>query len=200
MAVPAGTTKEGYEIQLGTNHLGHYLFTKLLLPTLLSTAEQSNSDVRIINLTSMGHQLAPSKGIDFEHHHLENASTWTRYGQSKLANILYTKELARRYPGITSVAVHPGVIKTDLYNTYREGSGSVLKSLESVVSALFYKDIPTGTKNQLWAATVEKERLENGGYYVPVGKKNSGTRLARDADLAGRLWEWSEEQMKKHGY
>ena len=114
MAVPAATTQEGYEIQFGTNHIGHALLTKLLLPTMLKTAEEPNADVRIINLSSMGHQMAPTKGIDFDNLSLSNSSPWTRYGQSKLANILFAKELAKRYPTITSISVHPGIIKTDV--------------------------------------------------------------------------------------
>ncbi|KAI9883881.1 MAG: hypothetical protein M1823_004346 [Watsoniomyces obsoletus] len=202
MAVPVGVTKEGYEIQLGTNHLGHYLLTKLLLPTLLSTSEsqKSSPDVRIINLSSAGHHGAFYKGIDFENHHLKWSGTWARYAQSKLANVLFTKELTKRYPGITSVAVHPGVIKTDLGKQYRESSGSWFKFLESRFAGYVYTDISTGTKNQLWAATVHKEKLENGAYYIPIGKKNPGSRWARDENMAKRLWEWSEEQVKKHGY
>ena len=82
MACPADTTAEGYEIQFGTNHIGHALFTKLLTPTMQNTAEQQGSDVRIINLTSMGHQLAPSGGIVFDSlkSKQENINTWQRYG------------------------------------------------------------------------------------------------------------------------
>ena len=199
MAVPVGTTKEGYEIQLGTNHVGHFLLTKLLLPTLEKTAEQAGSDVRIVNMSSMGHQMAPNAGIDFEDHHLPTASTWTRYGQSKLANILFTTELARRHPTITSVAVHPGVVNTDLMNSYND-SNTVVKYVHGMFSGLVFKDIPTGTKNQLWACTVAREKLHSGAYYVPVGKRNAGTKQARDAELAKQLWEWSEKEVQKHGY
>lgn len=62
--MPPGLTKDGYEAQFGTNHVGHFLFTKLLLPTMLKTAEEPNSDVRIVNLSSEGHKFAPSGGFD----------------------------------------------------------------------------------------------------------------------------------------
>lgn len=199
MAVPVGTTKEGYEIQLGTNHIGHFLLTKLLLPTLQKTAEQPGSDVRIVNMSSMGHQMAPNVGINFEDHHLPAASTWTRYGQSKLANILFASELARRYPNITSVAVHPGVVNTDLINSYND-SNTLFKYVYGMFSGLVFNDVPTGTKNQLWASTVAKDKLDSGAYYVPVGKKNAGSKQARDAELAKQLWEWSEREVQKHGY
>jgi NAD(P)-dependent dehydrogenase (short-subunit alcohol dehydrogenase family) len=66
MALPAGTTKDGYEIQFGINHLSHALLVKQLLPTLLATADMPNSDVRIINMTSIAYQQAPPQGIDFK--------------------------------------------------------------------------------------------------------------------------------------
>ncbi len=199
MAVPVGTTKEGYEIQLGTNHIGHALLTKLLLPTLLKTAEQPGSDVRIINLSSMGHQMAPNGGISFDDHHLPTSSTWVRYGQSKLANILFASELARRYPSITSAAVHPGVVGTDLANTWSQGN-TIIKYLYGIVSPVINKDVPTGTKNQLWASTTPKDTIQSGAYYVPVGKKNPGSKYARDEKLAGELWDWTEKELAKHGY
>ncbi|KAJ6133934.1 oxidoreductase [Penicillium sp. IBT 18751x] len=82
MAVPYSKTKEDYEIQFGTNHMGHALLTKLILPTLLSTAEKPGSDVRVINLSSEGHYYAP--GIIYDQDQLESYYTFRRYGQSKL--------------------------------------------------------------------------------------------------------------------
>ena len=110
MALPASTTKEGYEIQFGTNHVGHFLFSKLLMPTLQRTAE-GKGDVRIVNLSSEGHRLPPKGGLALKDSHSDMASynTWVRYGQSKLANILFTRELTRRYPAFKSFAIHPGM-------------------------------------------------------------------------------------------
>lgn len=119
MACPEGLTKEGYEIQFGTNHVGHALLTKLLLPTLQRTAKGApEGSVRIVNLSSMGEQMAPKPdGIKFDHLKAPNSggiNTWTRYGQSKLANVLFAKALAKRYPEIVSTSVHPGVVQTEL--------------------------------------------------------------------------------------
>ena len=198
MAVPVGTTKEGYEIQLGTNHLGHFLLTKLLLPTLQKTASsRPDVDVRIVNLSSIGHNMAPSGGINFDDTHLPNSSTWTRYGQSKLANILFTVEFARRYPNIKSVAVHPGFVKTDLFNSYSE-TNVLVRYAENVLSSIICKDVPSGAKNQLWAATAKD--VVSGAYYVPVGQKNAGSKYAGDPELARRLWDWSEKEVGKYGY
>jgi NAD(P)-dependent dehydrogenase (short-subunit alcohol dehydrogenase family) len=120
MAIPTGLTKDGYEIQFGTNHLGHALLIKLLLPTLQRTADETKggADPRIVLLASKGMTLHPTGGIVFDELRTtqENLAFahWRLYGQSKLANILYAAELARRLPQITSVSVHPGVMMTGL--------------------------------------------------------------------------------------
>ncbi|MCJ1397497.1 hypothetical protein MMC11_000690 [Xylographa trunciseda] len=199
MATPAGTTKEGYEVQFGTNHMGHALLTKLLLPTLLSTAEQPHADVRIINLTSEGHNLAPSGGILFDKTKLDAQGTWARYGQSKLANLLYTKELAAHYPTITSVAVHPGIIKTDLYEP-NKGSNALLRYGMSLLGPLFFASLQEGAKNQLWAATTKKEDLQNGAYYKPIASLSKGSTNAQNDKLANTLWSWTEGELEKKGY
>jgi NAD(P)-dependent dehydrogenase (short-subunit alcohol dehydrogenase family) len=114
------------------------------------------------------------------------------YGQSKLANLLYPSELAKRYPSITSVAVHPGFIKTELHA--HEGFADRL-----IVNLLADKwlDEKQGAWNQTWAATTKKEELKNGAYYEPVGvEAKPGTKMGRDAGLAGRLWEWTERELE----
>lgn len=106
-----GLTASGYEIQFGTNHVGHALFTQLLLPKMLETAKQAGSDVRIVVLSSDGHKLFGSKlGIPYDACKTDMASYYSmqRYGLSKLANVYFAKEMARRYPSIKTVAVHPG--------------------------------------------------------------------------------------------
>jgi NAD(P)-dependent dehydrogenase (short-subunit alcohol dehydrogenase family) len=200
MATPLAETKEGYESQFGTNHVGHALLTKLLLPTLLRTAEEPNADVRIVNLSSDGHNMAPSGGFVPDDAKLKSLGAWPRYGHSKLANILHAKGLAKRYPQITSVSLHPGFILTDLYSAH----GSViLKYLTAAAEPVMFTPVKEGAYNQLWASTVPKDKLVNGGYYKPVGSKAGGSILtgyARDEKLADKLWAWTEEELKKHGY
>lgn len=198
MALPPGTTKEGYEVQFGTNHVGHALFTKLLLPTMLSTAKQPGSDVRIVNLTSEGHRLAPAGGLKLDKADLDKEGTWARYGHSKLANILFTQELAVRYPSITSIAVHPGVIKTDLYAP-NQASSMVMKYGMMVFGSLM-KTVTTGAYNQLWAATTKKEELTNGAYYTPVGSESKGSGNAQNKSFSKELWHWTEESLSSKGY
>jgi NAD(P)-dependent dehydrogenase (short-subunit alcohol dehydrogenase family) len=98
------------------NYIFNFLLTQLLLPILLSTVSASApGTVRIINVSSDGYaKLAPKQGIVFDDVNLKSASTWARYGQSKLANVLHAKELARRYgtQGLWTASLHPGTVKT----------------------------------------------------------------------------------------
>lgn len=199
MAVPYSKTAQGYEIQFGTNHMGHALLTKLLLPTLTKTAELPGSDVRIINLSSAGHQLAPSGGIIYDQDKLETYNTWGRYGQSKLANILHARILAKQYPQITFAAVHPGVILTDLYATQKE-SNFIMKWGLWAVGGLAMGDPKSGALNQLWASTAPKDEVRKSIFWNPVAKASTGSSYAKNENLAEKLWEYTEEELKKHGY
>ncbi|KAL1599804.1 hypothetical protein SLS60_007609 [Paraconiothyrium brasiliense] len=206
MAVPPGLSKDGYEIQFATNHLGHALLIKLLLPTLLETASQPGSDVRIVNLSSTAHSTTPSGGIEFSTLKTPQASLgpiyqprkFTRYGQSKLANLLYTAELAKRYPSITSVAVHPGFIKTDLITgtSFVDRQIVAMARLASLASGGRNMSFEEGPYNQTWAATTPKKNLKNGGYYEPIGSLVvPSTSHGKDSALAERLYDWTETEL-----
>lgn len=204
MMTPCSFTEEGFEVQFGTNHVGHALLTKLLMPTLLHTASQPGADVRIINVSSIGALAAPKGGIMFDQAALGRQWTWRRYGQSKLANILFTRELAQRYPQITSVSIHPGVIVTDLYNAIASNGLlklglAIFKQIGRVLPGHF-EDTKGGALTQTWAAMVEKEQLKNGEFYRPVGLITKASEYSRDMGLAKRLWEWTEEEFGRHGY
>lgn len=103
MAIPDGLTAEGFEIQFGTNYLGHAILLQLLQPLMLRTARDSSSekganDVRFVAVSSFGHTMAPSQGIEFERLKTPDAGTkWQRYGQSKLADILFAVGMTKRY-------------------------------------------------------------------------------------------------------
>lgn len=115
MNTPPGKTEDGFETQLGVNHLGHFLLTELLLPTLKSSAPS-----RIVNLSSCFHDRAMGRPGDIHFDDLFFERTkydgWTAYAQSKLANLLHAKELSRRLHGtnVTAVSVHPGWVRTRL--------------------------------------------------------------------------------------
>lgn len=199
MAVPPQLTVDGYEVQFGTNTLGHALLTRLLLPTMLKTAKFPGSDCRIITLTSNSHNSAPEGGIKFDH--LRSADSpgtaLTRYGQSKLANILYSKELARRYPEIIAVAIHPGVVRTGLTDTMRNNF-LLAKIVAPIIFAFISVEIEEGVLNQLWAAV--SPDVKSGKFYEPVGKESNGSQMSRDMALAEKLWHWTEDEFAKFQY
>ncbi|KAK1045124.1 hypothetical protein LTS16_006673 [Friedmanniomyces endolithicus] len=222
-ALSYSTTKDGFEIQFGTNHMGHALLTQLLLPTLLETAELPDADVRVINVSSKGHMFAPPSGIVYEQAALEKLEPLGRYGHSKLANILHARELQRRHPSITATAVHPGgkivridyrgrylwlmlfatVIITDIYETYSKTSlamrylAPVVKAVASYGILPDVYDVAGGALTQLWAATASREKVRSNYYWTPVGVKNAGTKFAQDADLAAQLWEWTTKEIAR---
>jgi len=196
MATPAGTTQEGYEIQFGTNHMGHALLTKLLLPKLEATAKLPDSDVRIVTLSSAGHQWVPNGGLVLEecHSDMNSTTTFARYGQSKLANILYSNELAKRYHTIRSISVHPGSVNTGL----KRGLSSSYPWITipvNFLSMVFTVTVEQGALNQLWAAT--SKDAKSGKYYVPVAKESAGSAYAQDAELQSKLWKWTEDELDK---
>lgn len=198
MAVDAATSVDGYEIQFATNQMGHALLVKLLLPLLQETAQQPGSDVRVVNMTSIAYEQAPRKGVDFATLRSKQASLtmlprWGRYGQSKLAQMLYTDELAKHYPEITWVSVHPGFIFTGLFDGV-----SLLTKLPVLIMSLGKRTpVEQGHYQQCWAATCPKSKLVNGEYYEPIGVKGSrSTKQARDKKLAENLWQWTQDELK----
>ncbi|EXJ86406.1 hypothetical protein A1O3_03357 [Capronia epimyces CBS 606.96] len=199
MAVPPDKTAAGQEIQMGTNHVGHFLLTKLLLPTLQHTAKEYNPDVRVVSVSSEAWNMAPSLDTILSTDKLTARGPWTRYGASKAANIMFAAELARRYPTLTSVSLHPGIIKTDLYLP-SIGVNPIVKYGSMVVGPLLFQNIETGAFNQLWAAAgARKEELTNGGYYTPVGKLRKN-KWVTDTDAGTKLWQWTEKELKQAGY
>lgn len=197
MAVPAGTTVDGYEVQFGTNYLGHALLTKLLMPTLLQTAEETGKKSRVVNLSSVAHSWTVKGGIALStlKSPQADASTVARYGQSKLASILLTRELAHRYPmGIIAVAVDPGTVKTSLSESARKSS-LLLRLADNVARCVVGVGVGEGAFNTLWAATSEEVR--SGEMYSPVGKWISGSPNSSDKLLAKTLWDWTEAQVTR---
>ncbi|KAL3466964.1 hypothetical protein BJX64DRAFT_204942 [Aspergillus heterothallicus] len=196
MSLPPGETDLGHEIQLGTNHTGHFLLTKLLLPTLLRTADEPGADVRVVSLSSIGHNLAPSFETILDQGRLKKCNTHARYGASKVANILFAAELARRYPSIMAVSVHPGLIATDLYGAI--GERNAVAALGSRVLGAVGTQVDAGVRNQLWAAVgAKREDLVNGAYYVPVGNCKAHNRYVRSEEMGRELWEWTEKEVRK---
>ncbi|KAH6988893.1 short-chain dehydrogenase/reductase [Ilyonectria sp. MPI-CAGE-AT-0026] len=197
MAHPPSLTRNGYEIQFGTNHVGHALLTKLLLPLLLKTAENDpNADARVVCLSSASHRQAPVGGILFDKLKTksEGISEFSRYGQSKLANALFARELARRYPSLKVASVHPGSIATNLFEV--AATQSLLIRGARTLGSPFLSSVENGVKSQLWAAT--SKEVTSGEYYESVGVKGMASKYAKDDDLARELWAWTEKELQSY--
>jgi len=200
MACPLNRTADGFELQFGTNHLGHFLLTNLLMP-LLEKGERQ----RIVNLSSRGHHL-DSVHFDDLNYAERDYDKWEAYGQSKTANILFTVALEQRLAdkGIHAYAVHPGGIMTNLGRHLEpDDLANLRKRMESNAGdkGMTFKSIPQGAATTCWVATAQ-ELEGNGGLYAedcavaeqsdsdPTGGVRS---YALDKEAAERLWAVSEE-------
>ena len=194
MAVGEGRTEDGFELQLGTNHLGHFALTGRLLPVLLKGA-----DPRVVTVSSYAHKIGK---IDFDDlMGSQGYRRWRAYGQSKLANLLFTQELDRRAHGrLKAVAAHPGYASTHL----QQGQGQKhFEWLMALGNKVFAQSDRQGAWPSLRAAT-DPEVLGN-DYYGPHFFELRGnpvrtgrTRLASSSDTATRLWDVSEKLTGVH--
>ncbi len=195
MALPYTRTADGFEMQLGTNHLGHFALTGLLLPTLLST-----EGARVVNVASQAHRMGKMHWDDLMGERRYDA--WQRYGQSKLANLLFTYELQRRLEArgakVSTLACHPGYAATALQHKGPEMEGSKLKGMiMSLGNGLLAQSSAMGALPTLRAAT--DPEAKGGEYYGPRGlgemqgypKKVESTKQARDREAQKRLWDES---------
>jgi NAD(P)-dependent dehydrogenase (short-subunit alcohol dehydrogenase family) len=198
--VPHATTKDGYEIQFGTNHVGHALLTLLLMPLLIKTAARPSADVRIISVSSVGHRsLANREGILFDKlkTDMKDRSTLELYGQAKLANVLFAFELAKRYPQITSSSLHPGTVKSSIWGGEKTVNSFLRYAIVNPLVYLTGVSNEVGAKTQLWCSF--SKEVENGRYYEPVGKAGKDGPLSRSDTMAKQLWEWTEQELAAHG-
>ncbi|KAF2106455.1 dehydrogenase with different specificitie [Lophiotrema nucula] len=195
MAIPPGLTKDGYELHFGINHLSHAVFIKYLLPVLQKTAEE-HGEARVVSLASLAVAHTPAGGIVFDllrtpQDDLGITAKWMRYGQSKLANVLYTRELAKRYPWLTTVSLEPGTVWTGLLSN--------LGFLDRIFLTLgtWGKTLrlEQGAYNSCWASTSNRKDLKSGGFYKPVGVEVGKIGYSEDEELAKTLWEWTENQI-----
>jgi WW domain-containing oxidoreductase len=183
MALPKREQAFGYELQFFTNHIGHFLLVTGLL-------EQLTDEGRVVMLSSSAHTQAPKVGIDFDNLSGDREyGAWKMYGQSKLANLLFAKELARRFAGTkkTANAVHPGVIRTNL----GRHMNPITKVVFGVVGPLFLKSVPQGAATEVYVAANPKAAGISGKYWADanVAKPRSD---AEDAAMAKKLWDVSE--------
>jgi NAD(P)-dependent dehydrogenase (short-subunit alcohol dehydrogenase family) len=184
MALPRLAQAHGIELQLFTNHVGHFLLVTGLLDALAD-------DGRVVMLGSEAHRMAPEEGIRFDDLSGEKEYRgWVAYGQSKLANLLFAKELARRLAGTrrTSNAVHPGVIETEL----GRHMSPVARFAFGLAGPLALKSVAQGAATQVYAAVHPAVATISGAYFADCNVARPRPD-AEDPALARRLWEVTEE-------
>lgn len=188
MALPKLETFFGYEAQFFTNHIGHFILVTGLLDDLAD-------DCRVVMVSSDAHLRAPKEGIAFDN--LDGAKRYVpfeAYGQSKLANLLFAKELARKFAGTkkTANAIHPGVIKTNLTRSMNPAVALVF----AVAAPLALKSVPQGAATQVYVAANPKAADVSGDYWKDSNVAEP-SRIANDEALAKKLWQTSEEIIAK---
>ena len=189
------TTADGFELQFGTNYLGHFALTARLLPLLRKSLRP-----RVINLSSGAHRMGAS--IHFDDLHWERAyKAWPAYAQSKLAMLMFALELQRKCDangwGLMSNAAHPGFARTELIAN-GPGSDALLSKISGVLRPFMSQSAAAGALPTLFAAT--SPEAEGGAYYGPDGfyeMKGAPAPAyiappAKDEQVARRLWEVSE--------
>ena len=205
MACDEAKTADGLEMQFGTNHIGHFLLTNLLLPLV-----EKGTRPRIVNLSSRGHHIAP---VDFDDPNFERRDydKWVSYGQSKTANVLFAVGLEQRLAdkGIHAYALHPGGIHTNLGRRMsEEDAQNLMARIQTAAEERGeepqpFKTIPQGAATTCWVATADD--LEGaGGLYCEdchvADEDNEDTgggvrSYAIDRDKADRLWAMSEDMV-----
>ncbi|KAJ7084581.1 NAD(P)-binding protein [Mycena belliarum] len=194
-------TAQNYDLQFGTNVVGHFLFTELLIPALTKSHEETKLPARVVNVSSMGHRLAPGDGIELAtlkggperdawlKKKADLSGRWTLYGQSKLGNILVSNYLARKYSDVlVSCAIHPGFIRTDLFQY-----GNLFERLGGTLGY----PTPLGAYTQLWAATYATPTEITGQWVMPFGKVQPSwlDKRGRSVALEEKLIAYLKEQV-----
>ncbi|KAK0611004.1 dehydrogenase with different specificitie [Immersiella caudata] len=202
-AAPPARTKDGYEVHFGTNHVGHALLATKLMPLL----EACNG--RVVSVSSFAFRAAfwgiplEAKGIKCKG---KGDGTgwgagigdyfvlwrWLRYAESKLANVVYARELAKRHPGVVSVSVCPGFVETEILSSMRFCDQWLTRAM-GLFAGGGMVSTEEGALNQIWVATVDKDELTNGAVYDPVGVMLVGA--AQDPALGEQLWEWTDKEI-----
>jgi NAD(P)-dependent dehydrogenase (short-subunit alcohol dehydrogenase family) len=188
-------TADGFELQFGTNHLGHFALTGRLLPALLAAPAS-----RVVTVSSIAHHRGRVDVVDANPAERYNPSS--SYGNSKLANLLFAQELQRRASmagvTLTSTAAHPGVASTNLV-TSEQGLGRIpgVKQVAPLFLKMLFQSPKAGAEPTLYAATAATPGSYTGPQSLRESRGRPGparmSRLARDESLAGKLWGVSED-------
>jgi NAD(P)-dependent dehydrogenase (short-subunit alcohol dehydrogenase family) len=184
-------TDAGVEMTFALNHLGHFLLTGLLLPSLIAGAPS-----RVINLSSGGHRSSDILWDD-PNYETRPYDKMQAYGQSKTANILFTRQLETLFgpKGVHAYAVHPGMIFTDLGRHMTKEDLEDIRSRAAAVpgGGIKPKPIPAGAATSVWAAVAPELEGKGGAYLEDCEISDQDAEWTRDTDAAARLWKLSEE-------
>ncbi|RZF37927.1 hypothetical protein LSTR_LSTR005427 [Laodelphax striatellus] len=187
MMCPYQLTEDGYEYQFATNHLGHFLFTLLLLPRILNSAP-----ARIVILSSLAHWFG---SFNFDDINMEkNYHTLKAYARSKLSNVLFSNELAKKLKGVTVYSVHPGIVDTELDRHLDETIFAGTRAFVRSFQCLYMKTVKQGSQTTLYCALDEKTATETGLYYSDCEAALTSSK-ATDPKLAKKLWDVSLEMV-----
>jgi len=185
-------TADGYDLQFGTNVVGHFFFTKLLIPALVAGKDTSPDHHARVVTTSSGAAYGYTLNFDAfkDSPARRRMMTNTLYSQSKFGNVVVAREFAKRYAdqGIVSTSCNPGNIQTEL----QRYAPTILRKVMNL--ALY--DAPYGALTQLWAGTMPETLDYNGKYLIPWARVGMCRSEAYDDALGGKLWDWLEEQVK----
>nr|XP_027109629.1 short-chain dehydrogenase TIC 32, chloroplastic-like isoform X3 [Coffea arabica] len=207
MGTPFKLSQDNIELQFATNHLGHFLLTNLLLDTMKKTYYKSKKEGRIVNVSSDAHRYTYREGIRFDRISDEKGySSFFAYCQSKLANLLHSYELARRFKEegveITANSVHPGVIISNVFHHDNAISGQ--EPSDQLIFLRFFFPAPLltwtfqGASTTCYAALHPQVKGISGAYFRNNNIAKASSK-AMDADLASRLWEFSLNLVKQNG-
>ncbi|EPQ53757.1 short-chain dehydrogenase [Gloeophyllum trabeum ATCC 11539] len=204
MAAPYQKTVDGLESQFGTNHIGHFLFTNLIMPKIL----QSKSP-RIVNVSSSGHRLSAIRWDDLDFKDGKEYNKWAAYGQAKTANILFSVALAEKLgsKGLTAFSLHPGVISTNLARFVSESMEKDFAELHELDKQLGNKEGNASLSDIKWKTLTQGTATHVVAAFDPALARHNGVflidcQLAPDDDIkpyaldktnAERLWKLSED-------
>ena len=183
-STPELDLQHGYEATFFTSHVGHFILVTGLLDTLAD-------DGRVVMVSSMIHAQSFKEGIQFDNLDCANGYDGNKaYGQAKLANLLFAKELARRFEGTGKIAsaVHPGAIPTDIARRMDQGTAKMVNT----IFKLFAKNVPQGAATQTYASVHPDAGAHNGAYWRD-NNLSTPSEQAQDVDLGIRLWDETEK-------
>lgn len=176
------------------------------MPTILRTQSSSSSgDARIVVVASKAMSIfVPKQGLVLDKMKTDGTDlhALTRYGHSKLANVMFARKLSELYPAVTSVSLHPGTVKSEIWDK-AQGIGWFIRGFLSGI-ALWYEGVTNevGAKGQLWASVAKvggAGNVENGKFYDPIGKENPLGKIAGNQAAVDELWKWTEDELKANG-